>query len=176
MSSHATIDGLDITEPGFFLRDDYYEAMAWLRANDPVHRLDDGTWLVSTYDEIREMSRRPDAFSSRRGVLINDPLRASGPRDDMGSIIHLDPPRHADYRKLLNRRFTPRAVGGMEDAVRIATDAVLICDLDDEIGSRCNAAVRDPDLLAALEADEWVGRTVVLTDGGSGVNLVEDEP
>ena len=52
-----------------------------------------------------------------------------------------------------------------------ATDAVLVCDVDDDDGARCYAAVRDPDLLAALEAEEWVGRTVVLSDGGSGVNL-----
>jgi len=41
-------------------------------------------------------------------------------------------------------------------------------------GARTYALVRDPDLLAALEADEWVGRDVHLGDGGNGVNLVEE--
>ncbi len=61
-----------------------------------------------------------------------------------------------------------------------ATDAVLICDLPGSDpgsdagaagGARCYAKALDLDLLAALEAEEWVGRSVVLTDGGSGVNL-----
>ena len=182
MSSHATIDGLDITEPGFFLRDDYYEAMAWLRANDPVHQLDDGTWLVSTYDEIREMSRRPDAFSSRSGVLINDPLRASGPQDDMGSIIHMDPPRHADYRKLLNRRFTPRAVGGMEDAVRIATDEALDrLGPGDEIDAVADIALPIPvtviaDLLGIGDGDRddfrrWSDAIIEVSDNPTAENI-----
>jgi acetyl-CoA C-acetyltransferase len=54
------------------------------------------------------------------------------------------------------------------------TDAVLVCDLEPDAGSpRCYAAARDPQLLADLEAEEWVGRQVVLAYGGAGVNLLE---
>jgi hypothetical protein len=31
---------------------------------------------------------------------------------------------------------------------------------------------RDPGLLAALEAEEWVGRRVKLVDGGDGANVM----
>lgn len=34
------------------------------------------------------------------------------------SILHLDPPLHATYRKIVNRQFTPRAVAGLEDSIR----------------------------------------------------------
>lgn len=54
-----------------------------------------------------------------------------------------------------------------------ATDAVMICDVaGSDDGARCYGATRDPGLLSALEAEEWVGRRVVLTAGGGGVNLV----
>jgi cytochrome P450 len=119
------IDELDVTEPGFFLRDDFDEVTAWLRRHDPVHELADGTWLVTTYNDIRTVSSQPTTFSSAQGALINDPMRGSPTNEDSGSLVHLDPPRHAEYRKLLNRRFTPRAVGGMEGAVRAAVDDVL---------------------------------------------------
>ena len=109
---------LDVTQPGFYLRPDYPEVLAWLRANDPVHRSANGMWLVSTYEEIREISRQPERFTSRRGALVNDPVRLAEPNDESGSLLHLDPPIHADYRKLLNREFTPRAVGRMEEAIR----------------------------------------------------------
>jgi cytochrome P450 len=116
---------LDITEPGFFLHPEYFSTLAWLRRHDPVHRLADGTWLVTRYDDIRAVSRQPDPFSSRRGALVNDPLRGAEPDDASGSLLHLDPPLHADYRKLLNRCFTPRAVGVLEPDIRARVDEIL---------------------------------------------------
>ena len=118
----AALDDLVVTEPGFFLRDDYYDTLAWLRATAPAHRLRDGMWLISRYEDIRAISRQPDLFSSRHGAIINDPLRAAEPNDEAGSLIHLDPPIHADYRKVLNRRFTPRSVGSYEAAIRAEAD------------------------------------------------------
>ena len=54
------------------------------------------------------------------------------------------------------------------------TDAVLVCDVGDRSeGTRCYAAARDRELLAALESEERVGHAVELVDGGDGVNLVK---
>jgi cytochrome P450 len=139
VSSPPALDALDITEPGFFLRDDYHETLAWLRAHEPVHPLADGSWLMSAYDDIRAVSSQPARFSSRHGALVNDPLRGGEPDDDSGSLLHLDPPIHADYRKLLNRRFTPRAVGSMEDTVR-STVGLVLDDL--AIGDEIDAVER----------------------------------
>jgi cytochrome P450 len=121
----AILDDLDITKAGFFLRDDYDAALQWLRANAPVHPLPDGSYLVSRYEDIRAISRQPALFSSRHGALVNDPLRGREPNDASGSLLHLDPPLHAEYRTLLNRRFTPRAAGLLEPAVRATVDEVL---------------------------------------------------
>ena len=52
-----------------------------------------------------------------------------------------------------------------------ATDAVLVCDVGGD-GARCYAKAVDADVLTALEAEEWVGRSVELVDGGDGVNVV----
>jgi hypothetical protein len=38
-------------------------------------------------------------------------------------------------------------------------------------GVRAYGRVEDPALLAALEAEEWVGRSVTLREGPGGVNL-----
>jgi cytochrome P450 len=121
----GALDGLDIRRAGFFLRPDYHDILTWLRENAPAYELDDGSWLISRYEDIREVSRQPELFSSRRGALINDPLRDAEPDDSAGSLLHLDPPIHADYRKLLNRSFTPRRVGFLEAAVRATVDQVL---------------------------------------------------
>jgi cytochrome P450 len=125
----AALDDLDIRTPGFYLRPDYFELLAWLRRHDPVCRLgEQATWLVTRYHDIREISSHPDPFASRYGVLVNDTLRATGPNDDSGSLIHLDPPRHGEYRKVINREFTPRAVSRFEDAI-VATTRQILDDL-----------------------------------------------
>jgi cytochrome P450 len=117
--------GLDVTRPGFFLRPDYFELLGWLRTHAPIHRLIDGLVLVSRYDDIRAISRQPDLFSSRHGALVNDPVRVGGPDDSSGSILHLDPPIHAEWRGLMNREFTPRAAARFEPAIRTITTAIL---------------------------------------------------
>ena len=169
------LDGLDITRPGFFLRDDYDDVLAWLRANDPVHDLTDGTWLISTYEDIRAVSRQPELFSSRRGALVNDPLRASEPNDASGSLLHLDPPLHADYRKLLNRRFTPRAAGTMEEGIRALTiEALDGLAMGDEIDAVEQIAAPIPvaviaDLLGVADGDRsdfrrWSDAMIEISD------------
>ena len=178
----AALGKLDIAAPGFFLRADYDELLAWLRANDPVHRSANGMVLVSRYDDIRDISRQPERFTSRRGALINDPLRAAEPNDASGSLLHLDPPIHADYRKLLNREFTPRAVARMESAVRaavtkafdaLAVDATdgAIVDYVDSVASAVPVAVI-ADLLGMTDHDpaqlrRWSDATIEVSDNPS---------
>ncbi len=112
--------------PGFFRRPDYYEVLGTLRRGDPVHRTADGLVLISRYEDVRTISRDPARFVSGRGVLINDPLRdPEGAGQSAFSILHLDPPRHAAYRSLVNRQFTPRAVARLEERVRTVVRATL---------------------------------------------------
>ncbi len=124
---------LDLTQPGFFLRPDYFDVLADLREHAPVHRTLDGSWSVTRYDDIRSISRDPDRFVSGRGVLINDPLRSDGSGGlPTFSILHLDPPIHALYRTIVNRQFTPRAVGHLEGTIRRTVTDVLDDVVPDE--------------------------------------------
>ena len=50
---------IDPATPGFFLRPDYYEVLARLRAEDPVHEFAPGIKAVTRYHDIREISRDP---------------------------------------------------------------------------------------------------------------------
>ena len=117
---------LDLTEPGFYLRPDYYDVLAALRAEAPAFRTEDGSWAVTRYDDIRAISRDPGRFRSGRGVLINDPMRSDGSGGlNTFSILHLDPPVHALYRTIVNRQFTPKAVGRLEPTIRDTVRSVL---------------------------------------------------
>jgi cytochrome P450 len=111
---------LDPRDPSFFLRPDYFDVLAHLRDTDPVHAVAPGFWVVSRYADIRDLSRDPAAFCSGRGALVNDPLRTAAPGEGMAapSILHMDPPEHATFRSLVNRRFTPRALSGLTESIR----------------------------------------------------------
>src|SRR3984885_7524252 len=118
---------IDPRDPSFFLRDDYFGGLAHLRDDDPVHLVEPGFWVVTRYADIRDLSRDPAAFCSGRGALVNDPLR-SDPTGEAGasrSILHMDPPEHATFRSLVNRRFTPRALAGLGPSIRKTAPRLL---------------------------------------------------
>jgi cytochrome P450 len=111
-------DPVDPRDPTFFVREDYFDVLARLRAEDPVHACSPGFWVVTRYEDIRDLSRDPAHFCSGRGALVNDPIRSAGTPMLARSILHMDPPEHAVFRKLVNRQFTPRALVGLEESIR----------------------------------------------------------
>ena len=117
--------GIDPRDAAFFVRDDYYDVLAKLRAEDPVHECAPGFWAVSRYEDIRNLSRDPGRFCSGRGALVNDPMRTSDGRVQSRSILHMDPPEHAAFRGLVNRRFTPRAMSGLAESIRKSASTLL---------------------------------------------------
>ena len=99
-----------------------------LRENAPVFREPDfGVFLVSRYDDIVEVNRQPEVFSS---VLVaNAPYvdlpcpvdelpawRAANPYGD--KILSNDPPDHTRHKRMINRFFTPKRVADLEPRIR----------------------------------------------------------
>jgi cytochrome P450 len=121
-----------LATPGFYLRPDYHEVLAWLRQHAPVFTTADGLVALSRYEDVRDVSRDPERFVSGGGVLINDPLRDAG-SGGLGafSILHLDPPLHAAYRSVVNRLFTPRSVAPLEARIRTVVGRALDAVADD---------------------------------------------
>ncbi len=116
---------IDPRDAAFFQRDDYYDVLARLRVEDPVHLVEPGFWVLSRYDDIRDVSRDPAGFCSGRGALVNDPLRTSAGSLAAPSLLHMDPPEHASFRGLVNRRFTPRALSVLGESVRKTASTLL---------------------------------------------------
>ena len=108
----------DPTVPGYYLRPDYYEVLADLRRDAPVHEFSPGMRTIVRYDDIREISRDPARFCSSMGALVNDPMRTWERPLKAASILHMDPPDHVGFRKLVNREFTPRAIADLEPRIR----------------------------------------------------------
>ena len=178
-----TIPAFDPRDPYFRIRPDFHELTGRLRIESPVHEVAPGLKVLSRYDDIREVSRSPERFRSGGGVLANDPIRDEG-REVVGSIIHMDPPGHGEWRRVLNRRFTPRAVSPMENRIRELTvallDALPTGDPVDLVDRLCAPlpVLAIAELLGVPDADRtdfrrWSDATIAATDGMT--DLSEDD-
>ena len=178
-----TIPAFDPRDPHFRIRPDFHELTGRLRIESPVHEVAPGLKVLSRYDDIREVSRSPERFRSGGGVLANDPIRDEG-REVVGSIIHMDPPGHGEWRRVLNRRFTPRAVSPMENRIRELTvallDALPTSEPVDLVDRLCAPlpVLAIAELLGVPDADRaafrrWSDATIAATDGMT--DLSEDD-
>ena len=105
------------------------EILADLRERCPVAHTDrfHGAYLVTRYDDITEVARQTDTFSSRI-TLIND-----NHPDNVKLVlppITLDPPDHGPIRRALLPSFNPSEMAALEPWVRDVTKRLL----DDLIG------------------------------------------
>ncbi|HWP64494.1 MAG TPA: cytochrome P450 [Candidatus Limnocylindria bacterium] len=109
---------LPLHDPEFYLGD-VQAVYRRLRAEAPVYWSEAaGLWALTKYADIQRVSKDPATFCSSRGVIVNDPLRLAGDLPTPPSIIHMDPPAHNRYRKLVSGAFTPRAVAMLEPRIR----------------------------------------------------------
>jgi len=114
-------------DPAFHAGDPF-PAFRRLRAEAPVHWHDTpGFWAITRYDDVMGVSRDPATFCSSRGVLLSDIGRPMLPRE---SIIFIDPPDHAKYRKLVQPAFSPGRMRSLESQIR-ETARTLIGDMLD---------------------------------------------
>lgn len=74
-----------------------------LRANRPVSRDGDGPWLVAYYEDVRDILKAHDVYSSE----VSQRLREEGTPP---SMLFSDPPIHSRLRGLVNRAFTPKQI------------------------------------------------------------------
>ncbi|MFG3115540.1 cytochrome P450 [Streptomyces sp. NPDC048197] len=84
-------------------RADPYPHYAELRRH-PVMRMDDGSWLVSGYREIRQLLHDPRSSADRLNPQNKAPKAAR-------SLLMQDPPLHDQLRRVVTQEFIPRIMG-----------------------------------------------------------------
>jgi cytochrome P450 family 142 subfamily A polypeptide 1 len=144
----------DLLDPGWWPDlDRVHEFFTWARREAPVYRDANGYWIATRHADVLDVERRSDVFSSRGAYRANLALEES-------NTIAQDDPEHLAQRRLVSRRFTPRAVGQDEafltgridellDAVADAGQLEVVHDLAAQLPSRLTA-----DLLGFPE-DRW---------------------
>jgi cytochrome P450 len=110
---------IDLLSPASFAAGQPHEQFRWLRDHAPVHRHPEpdgpGFWAVTRYDDVRDVGRDPDNFSSVPGIMIPDLMGLDFGEHQM--MIMSDPPRHTRLRRIINSQFTPRAAERLRERI-----------------------------------------------------------
>ncbi|MGB7098453.1 MAG: cytochrome P450, partial [Xanthobacteraceae bacterium] len=122
----AAVAGFDLKKlpPGFL--DDPYPTYHALRRFDPVHRMPDGSYFLTRYDDCLEVYRDVDTWSSDKKLDFRPNFADSLLYEHhTTSLVFNDPPYHSRVRKLLAPAFTPRALGALQSRVERLVDHLL---------------------------------------------------
>ncbi len=128
---------LDLSDPDVF-RDGFpHEYFRMLRRDEPVSwndsqiwnkdtgKRDTGFYSVTKHEDVIRVSRAPEIFSSEiGGVLMSDPS-ASALERAHSMMLSMDPPAHADYRRLVQAGFTPRMVQKLQPRIAAAAKEIV---------------------------------------------------
>ena len=132
----TTVIGLNPFEPGFY--DDPYAQYAAIREADPISKTALGPWLITRWEDVHTLLRKPGTSVEERNIEMGGPsrrelmneLRAEHGADQIErslAILNIDPPDHTRIRKLVAKAFTPRAV----ERIRVSAGAQVDAILDD---------------------------------------------
>src|SRR5712692_836847 len=97
-----------------------------LREHDPVHRMPDGSFFLSRYDDCATVYRDPATWSSDKKVDFRPNFGDSSLYEHhTTSLVFNDPPYHSRVRKLLAPAFAPRALEALQPRIDILVDRLL---------------------------------------------------
>ncbi|GAB2827142.1 cytochrome P450 [Streptomyces daliensis] len=124
-------EGFDFTDPDVYQERVPVPEFALLRQTAPVwwnaqpHGLagfdDDGYWVVTRHADVKEVSTRPEIYSSTTNTaIIRFGEHMTREQLDVQKLImlNMDPPEHTRVRQIVQRGFTPRAIRALETALR----------------------------------------------------------
>lgn len=115
---------VDLLDPAWWVDlDRVHQLFTWARREAPVYRDANAIWVVTRHADVIDVERRSRVFSSRGSYRANIAMEES-------NMIALDDPEHIEQRRLVSRRFTPRAVQREADYLRSRIDELVAAVAD----------------------------------------------
>ena len=133
LQGQTPLDQVRVGDSANFEHGPPLELFRRLRAECPVHWTDrivdypdeDGFWSVTTADDVFEVSRDWQTFSSEAGGFTAMKNAGLSLEMQQAMFIGMDPPKHDRLKALFQRGFTPKRIAEHEDAIRAITCNVL---------------------------------------------------
>jgi cytochrome P450 len=124
--------GVNLADPDSFANGFPHDVFRRLRREAPVYwhargheRGGKGFFVVSKYEDVKHVGRSPQIYSSEPGITIVESPSQADFEAGQSSMLQMDPPRHARYRKLVSGGFTPRRINALEPMVRALANEIL---------------------------------------------------
>jgi cholest-4-en-3-one 26-monooxygenase len=154
-----TLDNLDIIDPQLFVERGYPHAeWALLRREAPVFWYERPDvhpfWAITRHADVVEVSRESDLFNAlpaERQLLAIFKVTPDQDRSReaiLRQLLNMNGTEHHDYRAIVNRCFTPRAVEHLRSQIETVTAELLDdaasrneCDFVTEISAKLPLAV-----------------------------------
>ena len=109
------------------LQEDPYLQLDAIRESCPLafSEKNGGHWIVSRFDDVRDVLRDTRLFSSRQPAI--GPLASYGKEDwdAPPNLTRLDPPLHGRYRKIVAPLFSQKRVEGLQSAAEVLAAELL---------------------------------------------------
>jgi cholest-4-en-3-one 26-monooxygenase len=179
------VEQLLVTEREHWLDGPPHELFKQLRGECPVHWTEkiseypneDGYWSVTSADDVHEVSRDWETYSSATGITALReaiiPLELT-----RAMFIGMDPPMHDRLKALFQRGFTPKRIAEHEDEIRAITTRVLdrldgreTCDLVTDVAQPVVSRVIGSFMGVPPEDDEIWARLMNTTLGAGDPDL-----
>jgi cytochrome P450 len=108
--------------------EDPFPFYAWLRAEAPVHRLEDGSFLVSRWDDIAQIVRHPELYSNKIGptndAILGGP-RLGGDASGPWPTSFADLPEHRPQRVISSSLVTRERLASYEPIMLRNVDLLI---------------------------------------------------
>ena len=116
---------INVADPKRFELDCWQPLFSRLRKESPVHYQTVGDlgafWSISRFEDIVEIEKNAEVFSSEPSIAIIDPL----PELDIKNFIAMDEPSHSQQRKAFQPVVAPKNLTEFEALIRSRTRAAL---------------------------------------------------
>ncbi len=121
------LEKIDVTDSELWLTDRHWGYFERLRNEAPVHYCTDSEfgayWSVTTFDDIVEVEKDPETYSSEPTITVGDIPEDSITQN--AGFITMDGPRHTAHRKVAQPVASPRNIKALEPIVRERSIAIL---------------------------------------------------
>jgi cholest-4-en-3-one 26-monooxygenase len=84
-----------------------------------------GYWNFTRYNDVVLVNKDNLTFSSARRTALITEMPEEHLEQQRMMMLNMDPPLHTRYRLLVNKGFTPRMVGQLEQSIRDRTNLIL---------------------------------------------------
>ncbi|MFI5366887.1 MAG: cytochrome P450 [Candidatus Binatia bacterium] len=123
------LSDVDLTNPDIFQQAVPHAMFKVLRHEAPVYwhpeKTGTGFWAITKYADLKAVSKNPSLFSSeRQGTLLRDMPPQNLPFVQQ-IMLNMDPPRHRQYRGLINKAFSPRMVSDLHGRIRAMVQRII---------------------------------------------------